>query len=81
MGVACTMHRMDKKCIQLVGHSEGNNRSEDLDVYGRIILKWISNRMGEYGLHSCFSGLSPVAGSCEHENQSSGSVKCRGSLD
>jgi hypothetical protein len=36
MGVACIMHGMDEKFIQLVGHFEGNVKSEDL--YGRIIL-------------------------------------------
>jgi hypothetical protein len=28
-------------------------------------------------MNSCGSGYGPVAGSCEHGNESSGSIKCR----
>jgi hypothetical protein len=30
----------------LVGKSEGKDHLEDLDIGGRIILEWISDRMG-----------------------------------
>jgi hypothetical protein len=48
------MHGMDEKFIHLVGYVEGNYKSEDLG--GRIISKWILNRMGDYVLHSCCPG-------------------------
>jgi hypothetical protein len=35
------MVEMRKACRILVGKPEGKNHSEDLDVDGKIILKWI----------------------------------------
>jgi hypothetical protein len=36
---------------------------------GKIILNWISDKMGECGLDSSGSGHRPVAVSCEHGNE------------
>jgi hypothetical protein len=33
----------------MVGKSEGRNHLEDLGIEGRIIMKWILNRMGKRG--------------------------------
>jgi hypothetical protein len=42
MGGACSTYGEEERCIQgLVGKPEGNNTWEDLDVDGRIILRWI----------------------------------------
>jgi len=55
---------------------KGRDYSEDPDVNGRIVLEWILRiyggklRTGSYGL-----GQEPVAGSCEHGNEPSGSIK------
>jgi len=32
--------------------------------------------VGRCGLDSCGSGYEPVAGSCEHDNEMSDSIKC-----
>jgi hypothetical protein len=45
------------------------------DVGGWIILKWILDRMGWYGLDRSGSGYRPVESSCEHGNELSGSIK------
>jgi hypothetical protein len=58
---------------------EGIVNLDDLDVNGRIILKYIlRNRL--CGLNSSGSGQGPVAGSCEHGNEPSGFVKARNLL-
>jgi hypothetical protein len=45
-------------------------------------LKWIEeNRVWRCGLTSSGSGWGPVAGSCEHGNEPSGSIKGREFLD
>jgi hypothetical protein len=63
----------------LVENLKGHLR--DLDVNGRVILKWILKKMvGECRLDSCGSGWRSVAGSCEHGNDSSHSVKRGNSL-
>jgi len=60
----------------------GRDHSEDLGVAERIILEWISEKRGERcGLPSPGSGHGPVAGSCEHSNEPSGSIKGREFLD
>jgi hypothetical protein len=52
------------------------DHSEDINVATRIILKCIFGKsMGECGLDSCVLGYGPVAGSCEHGNELSGSIK------
>ena len=48
---------------------------------GRIILKWILNRMRWCGLDLCDSGQRQGVGCCERGLQSSGSIKCREFLD
>jgi hypothetical protein len=50
---------------------------EDLNIGDwEIILKWILDWVGWYGLYSSGSGEGPVEGSCEHDNEYSGSIKC-----
>jgi hypothetical protein len=51
MGGACSiMGEMRNAYKILVAKPEGKNHSEDLDVDGRVILKWI---FGTYGLGVC----------------------------
>jgi hypothetical protein len=51
--------------------------SEDLGVDGKII-KWIlKKRVLGYGLDASVSRQGPVAGSCEHDNEPSASIKGR----
>jgi hypothetical protein len=55
---------------------------EELGVDGKMILEWIlGNRAGRCGLYSSGSGQGPKAGSCEHGNESSGSIRSREFLD
>jgi hypothetical protein len=50
---------------------------EDPDVDGRIILKWIFERLdGGHGLDQSGSGWEQVTGSCEYGDEPSGSIKC-----
>jgi hypothetical protein len=51
------------------------------DVNGRIILKWIFEKLGEHGLDRSGSGYGQVAGCCECGNEPSVSIKCRKFLD
>jgi hypothetical protein len=49
---------------------------EDLDIDGRIILKWVSRHMIlRFGMDLSGSEYAQVAGSCEHGNESSGFTK------
>jgi hypothetical protein len=49
---------------------------QDLSIDGRIILKESKGKkVGRCGLDSSGSGQRPVAGSCEHCNETSGSIK------
>jgi hypothetical protein len=52
-------------------------KRRDLDIHGRIILKWILKRFGGCGLDSSGSEW----GSCGHGNEPSGSIKGREFLD
>jgi hypothetical protein len=52
---------------------------EETGVDGRIILKWIFERLdggGGHGLDQSGSGQGQVAGFCECGNEPSGFVKC-----
>jgi hypothetical protein len=40
-----------------------------------IILKWILDKVGWYGLDWSGSGWGPVEGSREHDNETLGSIK------
>jgi hypothetical protein len=54
------------------GHDPGRDNSEDIDVEGKIIVKWISrNNVGRCGLDSSGLEQGPVAGPCEHANKPS----------
>jgi hypothetical protein len=48
---------------------------EDTDVDERIILKWVLNVMGRYGLNSSGSKCGPAVGSCEHISRTSKSTE------
>jgi hypothetical protein len=59
-----------------LGGPKGNDHSEDLDVGGRITLRWTLGNRDQWGeLDSAGSGQSPVAGFCEQGNESSGSIR------
>jgi hypothetical protein len=47
----------DKKFTTMfVGKPEGKDHSENLGIDGRILLKWILERLGRRGLHPSGSG-------------------------
>lgn len=50
------------------------NDLEDLDADGRMILKYMLNRMGRHGL-IWLRIAGQVVTFCEHENDSSGCIK------
>jgi hypothetical protein len=84
MGGSYSTTGRGEKYIQHFGRKTGGkNHSEDLDADGRIILKWIREKQGERccGLDSSGSGLEPEAGSYEHCNEPSGTIKCGEFID
>jgi hypothetical protein len=61
----------------LVGVHEGKRPLGNLNVDGRIILKWIFQEVRwRYGLDRSGAGQGLVAGCCERGNEPSSSVKC-----
>jgi hypothetical protein len=61
---------------------KGRYRLEDLGTDERVILKRILGKLGwGCGLNSSGSGQGQVAGSYEHSNEPSDSIKCREFLD
>jgi hypothetical protein len=58
-----------------LGSLRGTEKSRELDVDRRIILKWIIGKSGCHGLDSSGSGQGPVASSYEHGNEPFGSVR------
>jgi hypothetical protein len=52
------------------------DRREDVDVGGTLVLQWILDRMGWYGLASSGLGYRPVEGSWEHSYEPVGFIKC-----
>jgi len=59
-----------------LGNLKGRDYSEDLLVDMKIILEWILWKQGcTCGLDASGSGQEDVAGSCEHGNETSGSIK------
>jgi hypothetical protein len=55
---------------------KGRDHVEDLGIHGNIILEWVLGKEGE-GCELVASGLGEgtLMGSCEHGNESLGSVK------
>jgi hypothetical protein len=62
------------------GKPEEKGHLGDLGIDGRIILSWILNRMGR-ALIVRLTQDRDVAGSCEHGNELSGSIKYREFFD
>jgi hypothetical protein len=54
----------------------GRDHLEDPGIDGRIILQWILRKQGR-SMKIAFTGLR-IAGSCEHSNKPSGSIKRQG---
>jgi hypothetical protein len=51
MGRACSTNGAKRNaCRILVGKPEGREHQEDLDIDGRLILRWFLGRMGWYEL-------------------------------
>jgi hypothetical protein len=61
----------------LVGKSEGKRLLEDLglDLEDNIIRMDLRDIVWESGLDSSGSGQGPMLGPCEHDNETSGSIK------
>lgn len=51
------------------GNMKERNPLDKLNVDGKIVLKWT--------VYSFGSGYGQVVGSCEHDNESLGSIKCK----
>ena len=59
------------------GNVRERDNLEGTVVYRGIILKWIFRKAdGGHGLDLSASGYGQVAGSCECDNEPSGSIKC-----
>jgi hypothetical protein len=69
----CSIYVRDEKYIQDLSES----LREDLEVHGKIILKWTLNKVQGCRLNLRGSKQGAVAVSCEHGNEPSGSVKDR----
>jgi hypothetical protein len=71
MGGACSTHEADEKYITKFWLEclKGIDHSQDLGVDVKLLLKLM--------LRKCVrgSGYGPVAGSCEHGNEASSSIK------
>jgi hypothetical protein len=79
MGGSCSTHGRDEIYTKFWSENlKGRGHTEYRGVYGRTTL---DIRLGGYGLDSSGSGKGPVAGSCEHGNESSGPINCREFLD
>jgi hypothetical protein len=76
MGGTCIMHGTDEKLVQYFGSKTGRDYSEDLGIDGRIISECVLRKWGGkvWTEFICF-GKGPVAGSCEHGNEPSSSIK------
>jgi len=53
----------------------------DLDVDGRIILRWIFGKWEGWRLDEVGSGQGQMAGTCKYGDEPSGSIKCGEFLD
>jgi hypothetical protein len=59
-----------------LGSLKGRDHKDNLAVDGRIILEWIlGNRVGRCEMDSFGSGWGSVTASCEHGNETLGSIK------
>jgi hypothetical protein len=76
MGRASSRYRDDEKDIKnLSQNMKGRDHLGNLDLDGRIILIWILKYGVKCELVLPDSGLSPVAGSCQHGNELQGFIK------
>jgi hypothetical protein len=63
MGKECSTHGEKRNAHRiLMGKPEVKRPLEDIDVDGRIILKWILDKMEWYGLDSSGPGLGTSGG-------------------
>jgi hypothetical protein len=62
---AKSMHEIEEKCIQDFRKKIIREYWKDIEIYGKIILECVET----CGLHSSCTGLRPVAGCCEHGNE------------
>jgi hypothetical protein len=61
---------------------KGRDNSEDLDVDGKIILKWILGKLSwRVRIEFIWLRIGPVSGSCLHGNEPSGDTKGRKFFD
>jgi hypothetical protein len=45
MGTACSMHGIEKKCIQGIGQKTEGQTLEELNVDGMIMIKWFLKKL------------------------------------
>jgi hypothetical protein len=67
---------MGRICSTQNGKVRERETTWKTDVGVRIIIKWILDRRGLYGLDCSGSEQRREEGSCEHSNEPSESIKC-----
>ena len=75
MGEGRGVHRF------LVGKPEGKRPLGDLDIDGRIILRWISGKWEGVETGWSWLGIGTDGGTCEYGDEPSGSIMCGEFLD
>jgi hypothetical protein len=58
------------------GNLKKRDHLEDLGIEGRIILKWILNRIVKLRVDASGSGQEQKAGCCQYGNKPLDSIKC-----
>jgi hypothetical protein len=77
MGRESSMHGREKDCIQGLAGKPKERDQEDLDVDGKIILKWTLEKLGgEIWTGFIWLRTQTMAGSSEYNNEPSGSIQC-----